>query len=336
MTTPQSSHPQSQPPVRPRKRRRTQSTSADVEASAARPNAHFLHHTQPMAAATEPAPQDPVFAQAQLLRSICAALAVVGYDTVRPSALESFRANVEQYMLSFLAQVKTSMHSSRRSSPTPQDFTYALKALDITSSDLDPHVDLPLPKELAAPVIAPPKPAEPSPLNLASMLGTELHTSRLSGNEFKDISYIPSHFPPLPSRHSYLCTPVFTKREQDARKIRERATEEGILAERALRKLTSARLGRGGRGTSGGDKAKVRDEHWRTAMADLLDDDQGADDTMSGTRNDHAGLGEGSFALDDLSDERENEKVDAVMRSGGLNVNHDTRHWRRGTGAAVR
>lgn len=65
-----------------------------ISSSGNRP--HSLSHIQQLPAQTEPAPQDEVFVQSQLLRSICTALAVVGYDSVKPSALEMFRAQVEE------------------------------------------------------------------------------------------------------------------------------------------------------------------------------------------------------------------------------------------------
>jgi transcription initiation factor TFIID subunit 8 len=57
---------------------------------------HHLSHIQQLPAATEPAAQDETFIQAQLLRSISTALTIVGYDSVKPSALEMFRAEVEE------------------------------------------------------------------------------------------------------------------------------------------------------------------------------------------------------------------------------------------------
>ena len=57
---------------------------------------HSLSHIQQQPAQTEPAAQDEAFIQAQLMRSICSALTVVGYDGVRPSALEMFRGQVEE------------------------------------------------------------------------------------------------------------------------------------------------------------------------------------------------------------------------------------------------
>ena len=69
------------------KRRRTQSNEREH---------HSISHVQHQPAQTEAAAQDEAFVQAQLMRSICSALAVVGYDSVRPSALEMFRSHVQE------------------------------------------------------------------------------------------------------------------------------------------------------------------------------------------------------------------------------------------------
>ena len=57
---------------------------------------HSLSHVQHQPAQTEAAAQDEAFVQAQLMRSICTALAIVGYDSVKPSALEMFRSHVQE------------------------------------------------------------------------------------------------------------------------------------------------------------------------------------------------------------------------------------------------
>ena len=63
-----------------------------------------------------------------------------------------------------------------------------------------------------------------------------------SGNDKRD--YIPYHLPPLPSKHTYLTSPIFTR---EPRVIREMATQEAMLAENALRKiLTVAAAARAG------------------------------------------------------------------------------------------
>lgn len=57
---------------------------------------HRLHHVQQLPDAVEPAPQDPEFAEGQLLKSIGAALTLAGFDSVKPTALEMFRAHTEE------------------------------------------------------------------------------------------------------------------------------------------------------------------------------------------------------------------------------------------------
>ena len=57
---------------------------------------HRLHHLQPKPPHMDPAPQDPVFIQGQLLRSITAALAMAGFDSATPTALEMFRGAAEE------------------------------------------------------------------------------------------------------------------------------------------------------------------------------------------------------------------------------------------------
>lgn len=57
---------------------------------------HHLRHVQHIPEAVEPAPQDPEFADGQLLKSITAALTLAGFDSVKPTALEMFRAHTEE------------------------------------------------------------------------------------------------------------------------------------------------------------------------------------------------------------------------------------------------
>lgn len=57
---------------------------------------HRLSHVQELPGHVEPAPQDAVFIQGQLLRSISTALAAVGFDSATTSALEAFRAETEE------------------------------------------------------------------------------------------------------------------------------------------------------------------------------------------------------------------------------------------------
>ncbi|KAI5244721.1 hypothetical protein E4T43_03616 [Aureobasidium subglaciale] len=279
---------------------------------------HHLSHIQQLPAATEPAAQDEAFIQAQLLRSICTALTIVGYDSVKPSALEMFRAEVEEYMMNFLTTVKDSMSASRRTTATPQDFVFALAEAGLDSHHLDPHLKLRLPDDIANPAIPPPPPSEPPPPNLAPMLGQDLATPAT-----QQYGYIPSHFPPLPSRHAWRSTALFTQREQDPRRIRERATDEGVQAEHALRKLTAANKARLRQAPV--DKAK--DQLWQDTISDILDDEDDLPPTQDA---------DGDIKLDGCmehgSGKRTVTTADLIREGGGLMVNHDRDHWRRGRG----
>jgi hypothetical protein len=136
-------------------------------------------------------------------------------------------------MLHFCASIRRSMISCRRTQPIPQDFELALRAHDMTLSSLLPHLNPPVSTSISQPQLPTPPP-EPTFTNTLAFLGLEL-----SGANERP-SYIPAHFPPLPSKHTYKASPVYTEREQDPRKIREKATEEGRLGEEALRKIVAS------------------------------------------------------------------------------------------------
>ncbi|EMC92393.1 hypothetical protein BAUCODRAFT_38446 [Baudoinia panamericana UAMH 10762] len=195
---------------------------------------HRLHHVQRLPQDVEPASQDPASVQTQLLRSITAALTIAGFDSVTSSALEMFRSHTEEYMLRFSTYIRTSMHGGRRARPAPPDFNMALSLMPNTSSAslLRPHLKLLIPEGISYPSIPEPIPA-PRPAPDLSALLRPLTSSLLP-------NYIPKHFPPLPPQHSWKQTPVFPERETDPRKMREKATEEGMLAEQALRRLATA------------------------------------------------------------------------------------------------
>lgn len=217
-------------------------------------------------------------------------------------------------MTKLTATVKHSMTSSRRTTPIPQDFILALAEAGIESHHLSPHLDLPLPPSLSNPPIAPPLPAEPPPPDLAPMLGHELSTQ--SPNQY---AYIPPHFPPLPSRHAWQNTSRFTQREHDPRRIRERATDEGVMAENALRKLTAANKTR----TRAQPTSKANHQLWQDTISDIMADEDMVTDADGDLKLE---------SFDGASDER--GATAELMRTGGsLLVNYDRNHWRRGRGA---
>lgn len=138
-------------------------------------------------------------------------------------------------MLKFASYVRQSMLACRRIQPIPQDFEHALRRSFISVDDLPQYLKS-FPAVEPTPTLLPSPPPEEDPF-----AGLPFLDSNLSGEEDRARSaYIPKHFPAFPSRHTYRHTPVFTDREHDPRRIRERATEDGRLGEEALRKLARA------------------------------------------------------------------------------------------------
>jgi transcription initiation factor TFIID subunit 8 len=245
---------------------------------------HSVSHQQQLGADALSRSDDAAFYDAQLERAIALALVAVGYDRATPEALESFRGEVEQCtqsswsftklnsstndssdMLRFLTLTRSAMESSRRSQPIPQDWIYALAHLGVKSSDLSPHINLPLAPEITQPPLSryddddddnPPLPAADS------ILGPQL-----TGLAFRQ-KYVPAHLPPIPSLHTWRHTAIYPKREEDARKIRELATAEGVMAEKAMRKLMAS--GAHAK-TSHKDRRSPKDQLvWEEAMKEVL------------------------------------------------------------------
>lgn len=297
----------------------------------------------------EPAPQDPVFVQGQLMRSIGAALALAGFDSVKPTALEMFRSHVEECekyralwywfenanmyadMTKFLHNTRTSMHTSRRNIPTAQDFASALALTPNTSSAtlLKPQLALRLPASISTPHIPDPDPP-PAPTPDSSALLAPLIA--------KPRPYIPKHFPQLPPRHAWEHTPVYPAREKDTRKMRERATEEGILAEQALRKLAAAakvgavKAEKRRLGTLSGEGRKVVGDDSRAKGGRKVRREIHADEEMFGEMMKEVGGEEERDAMDlgtEGVNELREEGVDVGMPEGVV-VNWDMGGWRRG------
>lgn len=138
-------------------------------------------------------------------------------------------------LLKFASYVRQSMLSCRRLQPIPQDFEHALRRSFLCADDLLPYLT-PAPIVESIPTLLPTPPLEDDLFKDLPCLGSELDGE----NDRARSAHIPKHFPQFPSRHTYRYTPVFTEREHDPRKIRERATEDGRHGEEALRKLARA------------------------------------------------------------------------------------------------
>lgn len=278
---------------------------------------HRLNHSQQRLQNVEPAPQDPVFVQGQLLRSITAALSMAGFDSVKPTALEMFRSHAEEYMLELLHYVRTAMHGSRRTRPSATDFEMALSLMPNSSSTsyLTSQVKLSIPEEISCPAMSLRGPPPTSPPDLSGLLQPLV--------EKRPRAYIPAHFPILPPRHAWMSTPVYSERERDPRKMREKATEEGMMAEQALRKLATA--AKAGALKAERRRSSVLSGQGRARVAGKSR--QHDEDTFADVMNE---VGDSGGAADEVADAHE-EGPDVEMPEGVV-VNYDMGHWRHGAG----
>lgn len=230
-------------------------------------------------------------------------------------------------MLEFSRYIQSSMSAARRTKPTAVDFTTALALMPNTrtASQLSPQFKLSrsIPDSVAAPFIPLPDPEqEPAP-DFSALLEPLVA---------QPPSYIPSHFPQLPPSHAWRQTPVFPEREKDARRMRERATEESLLAEQALRKLAAA-------AKAGAIKAEKRKENTLSGEGRKVQGARGraargvSGEGMFAQMLKEAGGGGGDDEAMDLvaghDDEKHGDGVDVGMPEGVV-VNWDMHGWRRG------
>lgn len=126
------------------------------------------------------------------------------------------------------------MLSSRRLQPIPHDFEHALKRVRISPDDLRPYLKTTKPVAPVPTLLPSPPPEDEVARKLPFLNALKVEEGRTNR------SYVPKHFPDFPSKHTYSATAVFTERDSDPRKVRERAAEDGRHGEEALRKLASA------------------------------------------------------------------------------------------------
>ncbi|KAF2875628.1 transcription factor TFIID complex subunit 8 C-term-domain-containing protein [Massariosphaeria phaeospora] len=293
-----------------------------------------LHHRQPVDHVVEPIAAEfdatgvsKEFFDHQVRRSIALQCKVAGFDGARPEAMEQFVGLLDSYMTNITSLVRQSMTSARRTQPVAHDWIYALNSTGLTGSSLlESHLDTSeLPPSLLQPAFAPAEPPEAPPPDIEGLLGPEL-----SGKaEKQSRKHIPAHFPPFPSKHTWRSTPVYTERENDPRKIREKATEEGILAEQSLRKLMAARKAGIQKDRAGKRKKSKRiresDKLWKEAMENVLEEEAEEEDKARQAAVDDDGFNKGPSMLLQLNPRTE-RKVDLEK---SVYVNYDQKFWRK-------
>lgn len=215
------------------------------------------------------------------------------------------------------------MTSCRRVQPIPQDFLHALYTNQISLRSLIPQLRPPVPPDKSQFVL------EVEPTAQEEAADPAVLRRILNDEPAEQVtSHIPSNFPAFPSQHTYKSAPVFSKREEDPRKIRELAMEEGRLAEESIRRLLSASSGQIStkpKAVGGAKKSlrAVRDEIWKETMLAV------GTDTVPGMgsnsqdfeRRDHEQTSSSATALEQV-------RVSAA-------VNSDKRYWRKSATASA-
>ncbi|CAG8278168.1 unnamed protein product [Penicillium nalgiovense] len=209
---------------------------------------HRLQEPVVLPSTSEPVVQDDSQLDQLMNRAIGQTLKDSGFELADPTALSSLCSATEEYMLRLSTFIRQSMLSARRVQPIPQDFDHALKRFRLNPDDLLPHLK-PAPSERPTPTLLP----SPPPENEISK-SLPFLTALSSEDDRANRPYIPKHFPSFPSKHTYSATAVFIGRDNDPRKIRERAAEDGRHGEEALRKLASAAFRDNQTGSTGRDK----------------------------------------------------------------------------------
>ena len=285
-------------------------------------------------------PQDPIVLQALIDRSLAVALHSAGFNAVKKDAFESMRNAMDSYFTHLTRRVALSMRSSRRIKPIPHDFQYALGSSNVSLNSLLPDVkpaaqkrppSIKAVRQTTQPPLFPRAPASSTACEF-DFSAVAVLAAELGGTADKDHrQYIPKHFPPFPPPHTYKATAVpVSERESDARKIRERATQEGVLAERALRKLVKARK-TGSRPPSRIGGAAVgaipRDElFYLQAVQSVAQEDQEKGRESLQEEDEMLFLDEGE------EHRKSEEKKEAQVPDLGADavVNYDRGHWRSG------
>lgn len=145
-------------------------------------------------------------------------------------------------VLNFTGLVRESMLASRRAQPMYTDFEWAFERTKVPEQYREGELpfeelqhDIRIPFKPNSPMLLPtPPPEDNAPPSL------DILNRRKGALPDRKKGFIPASFPPLPAPHAYKQTAVFSHREDDPRRIREMATEEGRMGEQALRKLAGA------------------------------------------------------------------------------------------------
>ncbi|KAI1770627.1 hypothetical protein F4818DRAFT_446041 [Hypoxylon cercidicola] len=179
--------------------------------------------------------RDPNLGRDGLQRSIALVLDHVGFDAATKLALESFTEVVETYTTEFVNSLHRMANAARRNDPVPEDFELILRQHNVSLSALKLHLKHPIPKEKLEPTYHDPIIEDVSYLQKPRpYLGEELSGEK----EKNELPWIPKHFPPFPSPHTYKFTEV--QPVVDWTKQQAQAEADAKKSELALRRINRA------------------------------------------------------------------------------------------------
>jgi len=207
-------------------------------------------------------------------RSIFAILQSVGYDSASTAAVDHLRTYFEAYLKSLASDILHFTHAKRRRKPMLADVALSFICNRIGTGGLETELER-LPGPLYIPETIP---VDSSVYEfLPSVEIDRLLGPSLDGTSSRQ-KFIPTHMPQFPAKHTYLSTPVYSKRQSAPRFIREKATEQARLAEEALRKfLVADKLEQ--------DRTHGKDKAFETAWKEMGFEDEKVSDAFMGCAN---------------------------------------------------
>ncbi|OLL22048.1 Transcription initiation factor TFIID subunit 8 [Neolecta irregularis DAH-3] len=207
-------------------------------------------------------------------RSIFSILQSTGYDSATPAAVDHLRIYFEAYLKSLASDILHFTHAKRHRKPMLADVALSFICNRIGTGGLETELE-----RLTGPL------SIPETISVESSVDAFLPSAeidRLLGSSLDGTSdrqkFIPTHMPQFPAKHTYLSTPVYSKRQTAPRFIREKATEQARLAEEALRKfLVADKLEE--------DLTLGKDKAFETAWKEMGFEDEKVSDAFMGCAN---------------------------------------------------
>ncbi|KAI8967902.1 hypothetical protein BDF20DRAFT_897733 [Mycotypha africana] len=185
-----------------------------------------------------------------LEKVICIVSKEAGYEAVQPQSLELFSNILGAYIDNMLTTAHRQAELGNRARPNIHDITRSAQKAGTDLSIFKHYLQT---KLNDTPTLKRTKKffkalkQESTVENVPEFLPSDNENSdnedestREDGEEGSLPAYVPRHFPPFPSKHSFQQTPIYIDRPDDPQKVRELNSEQSRTVEENLKKLMSA------------------------------------------------------------------------------------------------